>query len=183
MIIKLDIDGVLRDMITPMVQLYNEKFNVELTPEDVIDYDINISFPLFEKNGINGFKFFFDDNADKTITNAKSLNKASEATHLLHNNGHIIHIVSYQPSPKAQIETLSWLEKNNIYYDFITFTNTRDKTIVPCDMIIDDCPIYLDAEDDSVKKICIALPYNRNCRAIHYNSLMEFATFIDMFGI
>ena len=49
MIIKVDVDGVLRDIITTMCQIYNEEFNTNVKLCDVKEYDVSLSFPLIEK--------------------------------------------------------------------------------------------------------------------------------------
>ena len=36
-IFKIDVDGVLRDIITPMCELYNEKFDESIKPEDILE--------------------------------------------------------------------------------------------------------------------------------------------------
>ena len=61
MIIKLDIDGVLRDMESPMIRLYNKRFGTHMKLGDLVSYDIDKSFPLFRNAGIDGHKFFFEE--------------------------------------------------------------------------------------------------------------------------
>ena len=183
MIIKLDIDGVLRDMESPMIRLYNERFQTHMKSGDLISYDIDKSFPLFQKVGIDGYKFFFEDHLQDCYINADAYERAAEAVQLLRKRGHIIHVVSYQPSLKAQKATLEWLNINNIKFDNITFTNIKDKTCVPCEMIIDDCPEYIDSEPESVLKICINHSYNTDCNAMHFDSLYSFAKSIYDFDL
>ena len=68
-------------------------------------------------------------------------------------------------------------------FDNITFTNIKDKTCVPCDVIVDDCPEYIDPEPESVLKICINHSYNMECNAIHFDSLYSFAKLICDFDL
>ena len=182
MVIKLDIDGVLRDMITPMCKIYNEMFGTKMTPADVFDYDIDVSFPLFTENGMNGYWVLFEKCSDLTMTSAKPYRGVAGAVRNLKKAGNKIVIVSYQPSAQAQEKTREWLERNKIEYDELVFVETKDKTVVPCDMIIDDCPWYLDAESDDVKKICISHAYNKDCKALHFPSLASFAKLVEAFG-
>ena len=183
MIIKLDIDGVLRDMESPMIRLYNEKFQTHMKLGDLVSYDIDESFPLFRNTGIDGHKFFFEDHLQECYIDADVYEGAAEAVKLLRERDHIIHIVSYQPSLKAQKATLEWLNANNIKFDDITFTDIKDKTYVPCDVIIDDCPEYIDSEPESVLKICINHSYNTDCDAMHFDSLYSFAKLIYDFDL
>ena len=183
MIIKLDIDGVLRDMESPMIKLYNKRFRTHMKLGDIISYDIDKSFPLFQNAGIDGHKFFFEDHLQECYIDAKAYEGAAEAVELLRGQGHVIHIVSHQPSLKAQKATLEWLNANNIEFDNITFTNIKDKTCVPCDAIIDDCPEYIDSEPESVLKVCINHSYNMDCNAIHFDSIYSFAKLICNFDL
>ena len=183
MIIKLDVDGVLRDMESPMIRLYNKRFQTRMKSGDLISYNIDKSFPLFRKVGIDGYKFFFEDHLQDCYINADAYEGAAEAVQLLRKRGHIIHVVSYQPSLNAQKATLEWLNMNNIEFDNITFTNIKDKTCVSCDMIIDDCPEYIDSEPELVLKICINHSYNTDCNAMHFDSLYSFAKSIYDFDL
>ena len=47
-IFKIDVDGVLRDIITPMCELYNEKFDENIKPEDISEYDVSTTFKKCE---------------------------------------------------------------------------------------------------------------------------------------
>ena len=182
MVIKLDIDGVLRDVATPMCKIYNEMFGTKMTPEDVFDYDLDISFPLFKENGMDGFWTLFEERSDLTMTSAKPYKGVAGAVRSLKKAGNKVILVSYQPSAQAQEKTREWLDRNKIEYDELVFVETGDKTVVPCDMIIDDNPMCLDAESDDVKKICISHTYNKDCKALHFPSLASFAKLVEAFG-
>lgn len=182
MVIKLDIDGVLRNMEDVMAELYNNMYGTTMTGDDIVDYDVDISFPRLRQDGIDAFRFFFIDHAIETMTAARQYKGAWEAVNKLREMGNVIKIVSYQPSLDAKLRTLSWLELNSIKYDQIIFTNNPDKTGVDCDMIIDDCPKYLLAEPAHVKKICINHKYNEFLKdqailnMLHFNSLKDFVS-------
>jgi 5'(3')-deoxyribonucleotidase len=158
--IKVDIDNVIRDMSGEMVTLYNsvykDKLKKKFTKDDIIDYDVNISFPLCENNAR---KFFFDTYAESVYKAAKPMKNATNGLNRLKEMGHEIIIVSYQPTLKSKEYTLEWLKKWNIQYDALVFTNKEDKTIIPADYIIDDNPKFLDM--DPAKKVCIDWVYNR----------------------
>ena len=158
--IKIDIDNVIRDMSGEMVALYNTVYQNKLkrryTKNDIIDYDVNISFPLCENKAR---KFFFDTYADMVYKNAKPMKDATNGLARLRAMGHEIILVSYQPTRESKEYTLDWLQRWNIPYDALVFTNKEDKTIIPADYIIDDNPKFLDM--DSAKKVCIDWPYNR----------------------
>lgn len=158
--IKVDIDNVIRDMGGQMVALYNSvyknKLKKKFTKKDIKDYDVNISFPLCKNKAR---RFFFDIKAKDVYLDAKPMKDASDGLERLRNMGHEIILVSYQHTRASKEYTLDWLQKWNIPYDALVFTNKEDKTIIPADYIIDDNPKFLDM--DSVKKVCIDWPYNR----------------------
>lgn len=158
--IKIDIDNVIRDMSGEMVSLYNSFYKNKLkrkyTKDDIFDYDVNISFPLCENKART---FFFDLNAKEVYMDAKPMKDATNGLAQLRAMGHEIILVSYQPTRASKEYTLDWLQKWNIPYDALVFTNKEDKTIIPADYIIDDNPKFLDM--DSAKKVCIDWKYNR----------------------
>lgn len=158
---KIDIDNVIRDMSGQMVSVYDSVYRNKLYPktftkDDIIDYDVNISFPLC---GNKARKFFFTTHAKDVYLNAKPMKDATNGLQKLRNMGHEIILVSYQPTKESKEYTLTWLQRWNIPYDALVFTNNEDKTIVPADYIIDDNPKFLDM--DNAKKVCIDWPYNR----------------------
>lgn len=158
--IKIDIDNVIRDMSGQMVLVYNSVYKNKLkrrfTKSDIKDYDVNISFPLCENKAR---KFFFDTNAYAVYMSAKPMKDATNGLMKLREMGHEIILVSYQPTKESKDYTLKWLQKWNIPYDALVFTNKEDKTIVNADYIIDDNPKFLDM--DQAKKVCIDWVYNR----------------------
>lgn len=158
--IKVDIDNVIRDMSGEMIALYNSVYKKKLTKEftknDIVDYDVNISFPLCENKAR---RFFFDLKAKEVYLLAKPMKDATNGLDKLRKMGHEIILVSYQPTKESKEYTLDWLQKWNIPYDALVFTNKEDKTIIPADYIIDDNPKFLDM--DSAKKVCIDWRYNR----------------------
>jgi 5'(3')-deoxyribonucleotidase len=54
-IIKIDCDGVLRNMLPLMCDLYNDYYDDNLTIEDITDFDVNKIFTKCE----NPYDFFF----------------------------------------------------------------------------------------------------------------------------
>jgi 5'(3')-deoxyribonucleotidase len=178
-IIKIDVDGVLRDMLSMMCEIYNKCYNENLKPEDVKDYDVDVSFTKCkEEDGISAKYFFFNEYAYEIYNCADVLPKAKEAMDILHNLGHYIIIVTNQESYLNKHDTLVWLDNNDIYYDSICFTDRKD--LVHGDIIVDDNPEFLDMCDDNEKKILIDAPYNKNIdKYQRFNSLYEYARFLE----
>lgn len=154
--IKVDIDNVIRDMGDRMVAVYNSTYGETYTKEDITDYDVNVAFPKCE----HARKFFFEEEADILYSSAVPMKDSIKGLRLAKELGHEIILVSYQPTRDSKERTLDWLQKYDIPYDALVFTNKQDKTIIEADYIIDDNPAFLDA--DPAKTVCIDWAYNRN---------------------
>jgi 5'(3')-deoxyribonucleotidase len=179
-IIKIDVDGVLRDMLSIMCKIYNEHYNENIFPYNVTNYDVNISFPKCQEiDNISAKDFFFKENAYKIYNQASVIPMSDSAMRLLHNLGYYIVIVSCQKTYKNKYDTLNWLDENNIYYDSICFTN--DKSIVKGDIMVDDCIDFLkQCNNNKEELICIKAPYNENDNYFKkFNSLFEYACFLE----
>lgn len=158
MIIKIDVDGVIRNITKPMIELYERDFGDIVSEDDFIDYDVDVVFPKL--NG-NAREYFFIKNGKYVFYDGAEIHDGvKETIDLLHGLGHKIVIVTWQMGLANKIYTLEFLEKHDIYYDDICFT--RDKDIINGDVIIDDNPEFLDKEDTDVYKVCIDAPYNRD---------------------
>ena len=176
---KIDIDGVLRDVLSTLCEIYNKEFGTDLTSKDIKHYKVDKSFPLIkERLGYSAVKYFFEEHSDEIFLKSNILCNACLAIKSLKDAGHHITIVSYQRSLQNKIDTLNWLQNNNIEYDDICFTDK--KYLIKGDYMIDDNLEFLIEQklnDSSVKLICINAPYNINVLPNHfirYNSLNDF---------
>ena len=173
-IIKIDCDGVLRDMLPAMCMLYNDYYEDEMTPDDITSFNVN---KIFTKCP-NAYDFFFKEHANYIYLNSPKCEKAKEAMDLLHEKGYHIIIVSTQPSFENQYYTLKWLKDNEIYYDSICFT--EEKGMILGHIIVDDYPSNLFKCHES-NKILIDAPYNKNeKRYKRYNNLLEYVETLIM---
>lgn len=167
-VIKIDCDGVLRDMLPKMCTLYNFFYDADLTPEDVTKYSVNDVFTKCP----NPEEFFFKEHVGIIYLDSPLCERAKEAMDLLHEKGYHITIVSTQPTTDRQFYTLQWLIFNEIYYDSICFTN--EKQIVTGDIIVDDYVKNLSVCQEP-EKILIDAPYNRDeTRYKRFNNLYEY---------
>ena len=155
-------DGVLRNMNARMIELYNQKFKTNLTIEDITDYDVSKSFPLFEMRGnMTAKDYFFKVRSLDCFLLSKPYEGVKEAMQKLKDNGHKIVIVTWQFSIKNKSYTLEWLEENHIPYDDICFT--KDKWMIQGDVLIDDNPEFILDEREKSYKYLIQQPYNQEC--------------------
>lgn len=167
--IKIDCDGVLRDMLTTMCELYNHFFKDNLTPDDVTNFNVNKVFTKCP----NPEEFFFKEYSSYVYLNSPVCEKAKEAMDLIHEKGYHIIIVSTQPTYDRQLYTLQWLRNNHIYYDSICFTN--EKQIVSGDIVVDDYEKNL-SNCHELEKILIDAPYNREITIYKkFKNLYEYA--------
>ena len=161
-IVKLDIDGVLRNMLTSMVEVYNKEFDENMTELDVSTYDISQAFP---KLGKDAFDFLFVQHAEETLVKAEVYPGVAEAVKRLCEHCTVV-IVSYQPSLDAKIKTMQWLYNHDIEVDAVVFTSDPSKSILKADYIIDDCVDYL-KEVPGEYQLCVKQPYNFLYRPVH----------------
>ena len=61
MIIKIDVDGVIRNINKTLCRLYNDLFNENLMSENILDYDVDKTFKrIQEEMGLTACDYFFD---------------------------------------------------------------------------------------------------------------------------
>lgn len=162
-IIKIDVDGVIRDLFTTMCELYNETFGTEMTPDDIIDYNTDISFPLIKKRiGSTGNEFFFTTNSARTFFCSKVIPGAAEAIRKLRAAGLRIEICTYQPTEEGRRFTCEFLKYNHIEFDGLHFTDS--KWMIHGDVLVDDSPDFLCSPEEDSVKICVKYPFNSSIR-------------------
>lgn len=173
-IIKIDIDGVLRDMLSTMCEIYNESYEDSIQPCDVTEYDVDKIFTKCNDiSGISAKRFFFYEFSNHLCLHSGIIDKAKEAMDILHDLGYYIIIVSYQKDYNSRQYSLEWLKNHHIYYDSICFTDRKD--LIYGDIIVDDNPEFLDMCSDGEETILIDAPYNRdNIVFKRFDSLYDF---------
>lgn len=176
MIIKVDIDGVLRDLVSAICDVYNNTFDQDVKPSDVTDYSINEFFPLIkEKFNILPTDFFFINKGEAVFKNlALPFPKVKKDMQRLIDEGHQIVICSWQFTHRNRVATLEWLERWKIPFSDICFT--KNKWLVGGDVIIDDNPAFLSDPMENAIKIIVTQPYNTDYNdegVIRVNSFSE----------
>ncbi|MBP5457216.1 MAG: hypothetical protein J6Y37_12020 [Paludibacteraceae bacterium] len=166
MVVKIDVDGVLRDIITRMCIIYNDAFGETIFPWEVDEYDINKVFTeiTYATGGMSAVDFFFREKAEDVFVNSDAFPDAAESLDRLRSAGHKVVIVTWQFTTDNKEYTLKFLDKCGLHYDDICFT--RDKWMVYGDYLIDDNPEFvLDGRDKSVK-ILVSRPYNNGVKGV-----------------
>ena len=163
MVIKIDVDGVIRNINEKMCEIYNDLFGENLTVDDMFDYDVEKVFSKIKENmGITSVDCFFDKSARSIFLNSNPYEGVGEAIRKLREAGHKVVIVTWQFSLENKYYTLLFFEKNKIPYDDICFT--KDKWMIQGDWLIDDNPEFITDERDKSRKIMIRMPYNKVCK-------------------
>lgn len=163
MIIKIDMDGVIRNINETMCEMYNGLFEEHLTVEDIFDYDVDKTFKrIQEEMGMTACNYFFDLSSKEVFLNSSPYDGVREAIMDLRHAGHKVVIVTWQYNLENKYNTLLFLQKNKIPYDDICFT--RDKWMIQGDWLIDDNPEFIEDEREKSSKIMIRMPYNKNCK-------------------
>lgn len=163
--IAVDIDGVLRDSVNTMVNIYNTTFGENMKMEDVKFYAVNEAFPLVEKRlKMTAHEFFFAHQNGETVNRySDTFPDVIEALQKAQDEGHSIHIITYQPSYKNKLHTLMWLEDARIPYDSVTFCTKRAKNLPDVDVIVDDNPQYFQ-EINADRCVLINRSYNKDTK-------------------
>ena len=178
-IVKVDMDGVIRDIFTPMCRIYNERYGTNVLPCDITDYDVNKSFPkVMEVDNRNAADFFFIDHGREVFLESKPYDSAQETLSSLMLCGWKVVITTWQFTNRNKRYTLDFLERNGIIYDDICFT--RDKWLVQGGWLIDDNPEFILDDRDTSRKIMVNMPYNQTVMydGIRKDNLFDAARYI-----
>ena len=163
-VFAIDVDGVLRDNLGAIVELYNKEFNDNKRPEEITDFRTEVSFPRIEtETGMTASNWFFQEHSKELFLDAAPFPHVKEDIEFLRTQGKVI-IVTYQKSWLNKTQTLEWLEKNGIEADGVCFL--KDKTLLhPGDnkelIFIDDNDWNFVGSNANVG-ILIDAPYNRH---------------------
>lgn len=184
--IAVDCDEVLRRTVDRMLSLYNNNFNTKLTRDDIKDFDVAISFPEIKKQtGMPASKWLFEIHSRDVFYNNKSFPGSDWAIEELKKYGDVM-ILSSQKTYENKRDTLDFLHREGIDTRNVCFLN--DKSIVDCDIMIDDNPDYF---KNCKAKVCVLItaPYNKevdlksisdscNCeKVLRFDSLFSFAKY------
>ena len=161
--IAIDVDGVLRNSVDTMLKIYNQNFNESMKEEDWKFYSVAETFPkIEEKLGISAHDFFFSRHNGECVNRySDTYDGVIEAMQKAHDDGHSLHIITYQPSYKNKLHTLMWLEDTRIPNDTVTFCTRMAKNLPDVDIIIDDNPKYFQ-EINADRCILINRSYNED---------------------
>lgn len=150
MIIKLDVDGILRNFDDSFRRVYLKAYpeHADLI-KPITEWSFEKAYPIGDKVK----EFMYDEYLWEIFYDADAYDGAKKFFDDLKQIGKV-HIVTYQPVRK-EIPTLKWLALYDFQYDAISFIH--DKTQIDGDVFIDDAIHNLEAEARSGKSIPIAI--------------------------
>jgi len=166
--IILDVDGVLRDMVTKTIETYKEYKNplCKAKYNDVTTYDFKSAIPELDIWGFLSAPLF----AREVFLHAKPYEEnISDIVKQLHEK-YNIHICTYQFRGNERY-TLSWLKNNKIDYDSITFS--EDKSCIKGQYLVDDYPKNFNNLSKETKGYLFNQPYNQGCSLDRINTIEE----------
>ena len=107
MVIKIDMDGVIRNIFDNMCDIYNINFGTNISVDDIFDYDVEIVFPkIREKFGMSAADYFFKEKSVDIFLLSKPYDGVKEALEKLRKNGHKVVIVTWQYTVDNKLRTL-----------------------------------------------------------------------------
>ena len=155
--IGIDIDGVLRDNVGIMVDIYTLYFNEKLRYEDVKQYNVEETFPRIPRElHMKASQWFFQEHSKEIFEDASAYPYVTEDIKALQEFADV-YIITYQKSYKNKMQALKWLEEHDINPKGIIFL--KNKELFDCDVLIDDNDWNFNDSHASVG-ILIDAPYN-----------------------
>jgi len=167
--VLLDVDGIIRDMVTTSIQIYKEFYNVRDRTKynDIKVYDMSVAMP-----GITDFYKFFTEHGSYIFGEAKPYKGAIEFVKQLDEIANI-HIVTNQVKGTEK-HTLRWIEQWKIPYNSLHFA--KNKNIVKGDYLIDDYTNNL--EGFSGTPVCLTRPWNSDYEGVKFDTFSEIIKYI-----
>lgn len=175
--ILLDVDGVLRNIVDKMIEVYKKYYDPDatVTHSDVTEWDMDRLFPKAPK-GVR--QTFFVDHAQEVFEESEPYGTDLGAiTHEL-GKRHKIYIVTHQ-YPGNEGFTKRWLEKYDVYNNGIVIA--KDKRIMKGDIALDDGLHNLEAYASiHVLPVAYNQPWNVGWYGMKVDNLSQFKNLVDL---
>ncbi len=107
--IGIDIDDVLAEFITPLLEYTNSLYNINLRVEEINSYGLRKFWKCSKEEELNRLEKFYKTN--KFNNNIKPLKGAQEGVKKLKENGDELYLISSRPN-KLHENTAKWIEKH-----------------------------------------------------------------------
>ena len=133
--IGIDIDGVLADLISATVELFNEKFNTNFTKQHCTGWDFFIKTGLVDREGQTKL---FNESWTRNLVRLEEP-EVGQILWDLKKQGHRVTIISHRHSDTIPV-VVTWLQRNWIVYNNLVFLGNTENKLKYVDCLIDDHP-------------------------------------------
>lgn len=157
MIIVTDVDGVLNNLMSVVLDMYNSKHNTSFSLDNITTYNIG---SCFESDVAQEMKDIF--NSPDIWKKVKPTLDAQEGLEKLINNGHQVYLVT-DNCPDTYGEKVKWIKRFFPFVESSKIVCMRDKWLFRADVMIEDCLQTLLAKP-YYHRILVDHPWNR---AVH----------------
>ena len=146
--IGIDIDNVISNFDEVLKNAFLEHDKL-LRNTGIVDDNFYITSGMFDwsKEEINNFYY---SNVERIAKSLSLIDDSKEYIDKLKSDGHFIYIITGRDNGEYSNPfemTKEWLNKNNIYYDELIFTNSKDKEL------LDKISLFENINIDSIPKI------------------------------
>jgi 5'(3')-deoxyribonucleotidase len=132
-VIALDVDGTIADLATQIIKIVKDRYNVELTVDQLTKYHVEELVPSMTRAEFVGILKEIWDNYKEIGLVDKQIPRILEDVH----KDYEIHVVTAAVGTDDQIR--DWLRINNITYDkFVHVAHQADKQKEGADIYVDD---------------------------------------------
>lgn len=132
-IICVDVDDVCAELVSHWLSLYNEEYDDNLSPEDILDWQVS-SF-VKPECGKDIFKYIRNENIYDGISPVRG---ALKYTKLLDKKGYRLIYVTFRGGFSLSGRKYEWLNRNGFKVDEKDYIETNDKSLIHADYMIDD---------------------------------------------
>ncbi len=177
--VGLDVDGVLRDLATPLIQVFEREYP-HLAGQHV---------PVTEWPEWAGFERYFPAEVDLKALTASHLREIwvnapaypDVAAFLARIPDHwILHVVTTQLSDRTSAYTREWLNRHGLTVPADRFHVTSRKGECPVDLLVDDVVHNLKAAREAgIVAVCRDRPWNRGWDGSRVDSLVDLFPLVE----
>jgi 5'(3')-deoxyribonucleotidase len=165
--ILVDVDGIIRNIVPTIIDLY-KKYDKDFpyTENDIPELD---TFELFNKCDFQ--KDICIEHATEVFLKSPAYEvEVSNLIFLIGDFEEHEFVICSKQQPQNEWLTNAWLDNHGIKIDRIY---TSEKHLVDAEVLIDDCPSNLQKFSKKGKAICLRRPWNEKYKGTKINTLSE----------
>ncbi len=163
--IGIDVDGVLADLVTPLIQFHNEKYGTELSVEDVKGYDLAEAWEVSDAEHRRRIDDFLQSDR---VSNLEPLEDARGVIDILASK-HDLYVLTARKPAIAREATERWVnERFPDSFEDVLFSEDSSSKAALCEenditLLIDDNPDHVRAcSEHDVTGVLFRQPWNED---------------------